>query len=201
VAERVRLRRRRRDNRLIQRRPVPPSPAPTAGRRAGGWVQRSLEWILPSENPTGVIYGAIVIGALLAAESGLHETYPEAVGSMAIAACTYWLADAYAAVLGRRLATNAPLTPRALSRALASNWAVVRGATIPLLVILVCWVLGAHQPAAVNAALWSVVASLVGFELLAGIRSRARPGELAVEVGVGVAMGIGVIALKVLLHH
>jgi CDP-diglyceride synthetase len=157
--------------------------------------------MLPSQNPTGVIYGMIVIGALLAAESGLHETYPEAVGSMVIAACTYWLADAYAAVLGRRLATNAPLTPRGLSRALVSNWAVVRGAAIPVLVILVCWVLGARQPAAVNAALWSVVASLVGFELLAGIRSRASPGELAVEVAIGVAMGIGVLALKILLHH
>jgi hypothetical protein len=157
--------------------------------------------VLPTENPTGVIYGVIVIGALMAAESGLHETYPEAVGSTVIAACTYWLADSYASVLGRRLTVQAALTPGALSRALASNWAVMRGAAIPLLVIVLGWIFGAGQQAAVNAALWSVVASLVAFELLAGIRSRATPGELALEVGAGAAMGIGVLAMKIVLHH
>jgi hypothetical protein len=156
--------------------------------------------MLPTQNPVGVIYGVIVIGALMAAEAGLHETYPEVLGSTLIAACTYWLADAYATVLGRRLSTDSPLTPRGLSRALASNWSIVRGAAIPLLVIIVSWIVGADQHAAVNAALWSVVASLIAFELLAGIRSRAGPGELALEVGAGAAMGLGVLALKIVLH-
>jgi hypothetical protein len=147
-----------------------------------------------------VIYGVIVIGALLAAESGRHETYPETLGSALIAACLYWLAHAYATVLGRRLSTGEPLTAGALLRGLGHDWALIRGAAIPLLALLIAAAAGAAQQTAVTAALWSVVASLIAFELLAAIRSRASPGELALEVGVGIAMGLGVLALRIVLH-
>jgi hypothetical protein len=49
-------------------------------------------------------------------------------------------------------------------------------------------------------ALWSVVASLVMFELLAGILSHASRTELTLEVGVGVALGVGVLVLQIVLH-
>ncbi len=42
--------------------------------------------------------------------------------------------------------------------------------------------------------------SLVGFELLAGLRANAAPRELALELGVGVAMGVAILALKIILH-
>ncbi|HYM66637.1 MAG TPA: hypothetical protein VEW68_05050, partial [Patescibacteria group bacterium] len=87
---------------------------------------------MPRENPSGVIYGMIVIGALLAAESGRHETYLDTVGSALIAAGLYWLAHAYASVLGRRLAAHERLTAGALRRALAHDWALIRGAAIPV---------------------------------------------------------------------
>jgi hypothetical protein len=147
-----------------------------------------------------VIYGMIVIGALLAAESGRHETYLDTVGSALIATGLYWLAHAYASVLGRRLATHERLTTGALRRALAHDWALVRGAAIPLLVLLLAWATGAAQDTAVTAALWSAVVALIAFELLAGIRSRASAGELALDLSVGLTMGLGVVALKVVLH-
>jgi hypothetical protein len=155
---------------------------------------------VPPENPSGIVYGVLVIGALLAAESGSHETYVDTIGSAAIAAAVYWLAHSYAAVLGRRLRMRERLTARALWRALAHDWALIRGASIPLLVLIVAWAAGAAQATAVDAALWSVVASLIGFELIAGIRSRATPGELALEIGVGGVLGLGILALKILLH-
>jgi hypothetical protein len=155
---------------------------------------------MPGENPSGVVYGVIVIGALLSAESGRHETYLDTVASAAIAAALYWLAHAYATVLGRRLRGRERLTSGSLWRALVHDWALIRGAAIPLLVLLIAWATGAAQETAVSAALWSAVASLVAFELMAGIRSRARPGELALEVGVGVVLGIGMLALRIVLH-
>jgi hypothetical protein len=158
------------------------------------------DWLVPSENPSGVVYGVIVIGALLAAESGRHEGYPDAIGSAAIAAALYWLAHAYASVLGRRLASGERLTARALARALAHDWALVRGAAIPLLALLVAWAAGAQQEAAVSAALWSAIASLVLFELIAGVRSRATPAELVLELAVGLAMGMAILVLKIILH-
>ncbi|MHB8242468.1 MAG: hypothetical protein ACYDHN_10800 [Solirubrobacteraceae bacterium] len=155
---------------------------------------------MPEENPSGVVYGTIVIGALLAAESGRHETYVETFASSAIAAVLYWLAHAYAGVLGRRLTSHERLTGSALVRALGHDWALIRGASIPLLAILIAWMCGASQQTAVTAAVWSAIASLVVFELIAGIRSHAAPGELVLEVCVGAAMGMGVLALKIVLH-
>jgi hypothetical protein len=147
-----------------------------------------------------VVYGVIVIGALLAAESGRHESYVDTVGSAVIAAGLYWLAHAYATVLGRRLTTRQRLTTRSLWQALVHDWALVRGAAVPLLVIVLAWATGAAQETAVSAALWSAAASLVAFELLAGIRSRATPSELALEIGVGLVMGLGILALRIVLH-
>ncbi|MGA2321171.1 MAG: hypothetical protein ABSG95_10600 [Solirubrobacteraceae bacterium] len=153
------------------------------------------------ENPAGVVYGVIAIGALLAAESGHHETYPDTVGSAIIAAGLYWLAHAYASFVGLRLTKHERLTARTLSRVLIHDWAIVRGAAIPLLVLLLAWGAGATQETAVTAALWCAVGSVIAFELAAGIRSQATRSELALELGVGMAMGAAIIALKVLLHR
>jgi len=155
---------------------------------------------VPAENPSGVVYGIIAIGALLAAESGRHETYLDTVGSAALAACLYWLAHAYATLLGRRLVRREVLTATTLWRALIHDWAIFRGAAVPLAALMIAWATGAAQETAVTAALWSAVAAVVAFELAAGIRSRARPAELALEVGVGLVMGVGILALKILLH-
>ncbi len=147
-----------------------------------------------------MIYGVIVIGALLAAESGRHETYLDTLASTAIAAALYWLAHAYAGVLGRRLSSHERLTTTTLLRALGHDWPLIRGAAIPLLALTISWAAGAGQQSAVTAALWSTVASLVLFELVAGLRSRATPAELVLELSVGLAMGMGILALKIVLH-
>ena len=75
-----------------------------------------------------MIYGVIAIGALLAAESGRHESYLDTVGSAAIALSLYWLAHAYARVLGHRLQTHERLSATGLGRALLQNWTIARGA-------------------------------------------------------------------------
>ncbi len=161
---------------------------------------RAVEWLVPAENPAGTVYGMIVVGALLAAESGRYESHADAVGSTLIAVGLYWLAHAYATALGQRLVTHERLTAGTLGRALLHDSAIVRGAAIPLAALLLTWALGAGREASVNAALWSTVAGLIAFELLAGVRSRATQGELALEVCVGVTMGVGILALKILLH-
>jgi hypothetical protein len=157
------------------------------------------ERIVPA-NPGGVIYGILAIGALLAAESGEHESYLDTLASAAIAAALYWVAHAYAELLGQRLAERERLGASALARALAHDWAIMRGAALPLLAIVVAWVAGASQQTAVIAALWSAIASVVAFELLAGVRAQASARELVFDAGVGAAMGLTVLALKIVLH-
>jgi hypothetical protein len=152
------------------------------------------------ENPAGAIYGIIVIAALLAAESGQHESFLDTFASAAIATALYWLAHAYSELLGGRLATRERLTVAALGRALAHDWPIVRGAALPLAVLVIAWVTGASQQTGVTAALWSAIASLVAFELIAGVRARASPRELALDAGVGAALGVAILAVKVVLH-
>lgn len=163
-------------------------------------LRRATDWLLPSSNPAGAIYGVIVIGALLAAESSRHETYLETFSSAALAAALYWLAHAYAGVLGRRLTHHERLSFPALVRALAHDWALVRGAGVPLLALAIAWALGASQEDAVTTALWSAIGSLVALELLAGARAHATRGELVVDAAVGLAMGTAILLLKIILH-
>ena len=165
-----------------------------------GYAERLAGWIVPQRNPAGAIYGLITIGALLAAESGLRDTYPETVGSAAIAVVLYWFAHSYSDVLGLRLAERQPFSWGELWRTFGRDWAIARGSSMPLLALVVAWAAGASQATAVTAAVWVVVASLIAFELAAGILSRAKPRELVLEVLVGATMGLAILALRALLH-
>jgi hypothetical protein len=156
--------------------------------------------LVPAGNAAGVVYGVITVGALMAAESGRHETYVDTVASALVATLLYWLAHAYADLLGRRLATGEALTMRALARALAHDWAIVRGAAIPILALLIAWAVGAGQESGVTAALRTAVVTVVVFELLAGIRAKSSPAELLLKACVGVTMGIAILAVKGILR-
>lgn len=156
--------------------------------------------LIGAENPSGAIYGLIVIGALMAAESGRHESWLDTLLSAAIAALLYWVAHGYANALGARLAGRERLTPRVLVRSLRRDLSLVRGAAVPLVALVVAGAAGAAQEAAVSVAIWSAAISLAAFELLAGIRSGASRSELALETAVGAAMGVAVLLLRIVLH-
>jgi hypothetical protein len=185
---------------ISQAAPPDATPRPRPAHRQA-WIRRGLDALAPGENPARVVYGVVMIGALLAAESGLHESFLDTLGSALIAVGIYWFAHAYSETLGRRLTTPGRLTTGALWRALRYEWAIVEGAAVPLLVLAVAWATGASQDTAVTAALWSAVGCVIIFELLAGIRSEATLAELALDVGVGVVMGLAILALKIVLHH
>lgn len=164
------------------------------------WSYRIAGWIVPERYPAGVVYGLITVGALLAAESGLKDTYPETIGSMAVAMTLYWFAHAYADVLGLRLSEQRRVSWAELWHMFVQDWSIVRGAGLPLMAVLVAWAAGASQAEAVTAGVWAVVASLIAFELAAGVRSKAKPIELAFDVSAGTALGLGILVLRVLLH-
>src|SRR6185312_1297282 len=103
----------------------------------GRWLYRAAGWIAPERNPAGVVYGLIAVGALLAAESGLKESYPETVGSTAIAVTLYWFAHSYADVLGLRLLEQRRVSFAELRETFIQDWSIARGAGVPLLAILV----------------------------------------------------------------
>jgi hypothetical protein len=122
------------------------------------------------------------------------------IGSTALALGIFWLAHSYSTILGRRLSHQEHLTVGALARALGHEWSIVRGASIPLFTLLIAWAVGASETTGVDAAVWAAIASLIAFELLAGLRAGSTPREFALEGGVGVAMGLAILALKSLAH-
>lgn len=155
---------------------------------------------MPEENPGGVIYGLIVIGALLAAESYSHRTYPEVLGSLALTIVVYWVAHAYSTALGHRLRVGGSLTLRSLIAGLLHDRSVLVGAIAPLLALLFCLAGGVRIGAALTAAVWSVVASLLALEVLAGVRAKAAAREMLLDAFVGAALGVAVLGMRLLLH-
>jgi hypothetical protein len=163
-------------------------------------IHLSNEWLLPSDNAAGVVYGVITVGALMAAESANHESYLDTLASAVFATILYWLAHAYADLLGSRLEGSERLTPAGLGRALIHDLAIVRGAAIPLLALVIAWLVGASQQAGVTAALRTAIVAVVFFELIAGVRAKSGPGELLLKAAVGVTMGLAILAVKGVVH-
>jgi hypothetical protein len=152
-----------------------------------------------AENAGGIVYGAILVGALLAAESGHPETYKEAVASGLTGAAVFWLLHAYASALGRRVANQERLTARVLMQSLGEEWAIIPGAAIPLLVLVIAGLTGSNLENAVNVAIWTSVASIVVLEIGAGINAGARGTELLFDAAIGAVLGASILALKAIL--
>ena len=146
------------------------------------------------------MYGTITIGALLAAESAKRETYAATVGAVAIALVLYWLAHAYSEFTAHRLAHKQPLTLKGLARTLIEGLTIVVGAGIPLLVVLICWVAGARLSTAVAAAIWASAATIMLWEVVAGVRAELSAQALVAQAAVGALLGLLVIALELVLH-
>jgi hypothetical protein len=156
--------------------------------------------LVPKENLADAIYGLILGGALMAAESALPESHLDVVGSVAITLSVYWLADAYAFALSRRVESGKRLSLRSLREGLAHTVSVVQGAIVPELALLIGWVVGASSRASLSAAVWSTVIALIALELLAGVRAKAGAVELVLDCCVGAGIGASVLLLRALLH-
>jgi hypothetical protein len=170
--------------------------------RGGRWavLVRFAELLLSTkENSAGPIYGMITCGSLLAAESVAHESLLDVAGATLVALVLYGLAHAYSLTLGARLDEGVALTPAAFARQLANSWAVVRGAFVPLLVLLLCAAAGSSEDQAVLVALLSTSVLLVVVEISVGVRSELTPKELVLPVTVSAVLGVGILALRVIL--
>ena len=166
----------------------------------GGLASAILKWLEPEDNPSGVIYGTIAVGAVLAAESTRRETFADTIEATVIILGLYWLAHTYATVVGDRLKTRGSLSVRRLWRALLHEGSIVKGAAIPIAVLGVLWGAGVSLQTGVTAALWSSAVALVGFEIIATVRSRVTGAQRFLQIAVGALLGAGVLLVRVVLH-
>ena len=112
----------------------------------------------------------------------------------------YWLAHAYSALTADRLAQNEPLSVRSLRRSLRHESAIIVGAGIPLVVLIVYWVTDARLADAVNAAIWTSAGMIVIIEVVAGLRARLSGRDLVAQAALGTLFGLLVISLRLVLH-
>jgi hypothetical protein len=148
----------------------------------------------------GAVYGAVMIGVLLAAEDARHEGYPATLEAAVVVLLLYWLANLYAHALGIRLERREPLNRRLLWRSCLHELPTVEGALVPVLVLLITWAVGVSVASGVNAALWAAVAVIVVLEVVAGWRAKHGGRELWLEIGIGALMGLTLVGLKLILH-
>jgi hypothetical protein len=159
-----------------------------------------MRWLEPEDNPSAVVYGTIAVGLVVAAENPEVETFPRVAASCAAAIVLYWAAHAYADVLGKRFASRRPLVFADLPGSLRHEWSIVKGAAAPLVVLLLAWAAGVTLRVAVWAALWTAVAALSLFEVVAAARANLRGLQLAGSAVLGTTLGAALIAVKLLLE-
>ena len=159
-----------------------------------------VRWIEPEDNPSGVVYGTIAVGAVLAAESTRRESFADTVVATLIVLALYWVAHTYATVVGRRLTTRQALSARGWWEAFVHEGAIVKGAAIPIAVLGALWAAGVSLDTAVVAALWASALVLTLFEVVATARSHATGAQRALHVLVGVAMGGSILLVRAVLH-
>jgi hypothetical protein len=152
------------------------------------------------ENPAGLVYGTVLIATLLSAEYARSETYLTTVGAVLIALSLYWLALAYAEFTGSRLKEGEYFTPAAFGRAASHEKSVLVGAAGPLAVIVACWIFGVSLGSALEIGVYTAAGMIVLFELLIGYWSEARGWDIVGHTIVGVALGLLIITLRVVLH-
>jgi hypothetical protein len=151
-------------------------------------------------NPGGLVYGTILIAALLSAESAKVETYVETLAGVALTEIIYWLALSYSEFAGHRVDEGQPFTIKGFWRSARHELAVSEGALVPLLVLIGCWIADVKLHNGIRLAIWASAGVIVAAEVVIGIRADQHGRELAVSAALGVVFGLLVISLRLILH-
>ena len=165
-------------------------------------VRRALGWLaeVTLDNAGGAVYGAVMLGVLLAAEDPVDVGYTDTIGAALVVLALYWLTHLYTYTLGTRLRTGEPLNTRVFWRSCLHELPVLEGALLPLVVLLLSWAAGASVSTGVTIATWTAAIAIVVLEFIAGWRSRLGLERLWLQAVMGTLIGFAIIALKLLLH-
>jgi len=161
---------------------------------------RAFLYVLdPSNNPSSVVYGLVTVGAVIAAESARATDAAREIAATVVVIALYWCAHSYSVLLGRRLDQGVHISWSEAGRALTKEWAIMRGASIPVIGMLIAWALGHPIDVVEWTGLITVVVLLVLFEVAAGLRSKLGTGGIILQACLGIAIGCGIIAVRGLL--
>jgi hypothetical protein len=170
-------------------------------RRMTGRLSRTAGRLLTiaMNNAGEAVYGAVMVGVLLAAENAPHVGYAATFEAAVIVLAIYLLTRLYTHSLGDRLRAREPLNAALVWHSCVHELPVLEGALIPVLALILAWAVGAPVTSGASAALWAAAASIVVLEVAAGWRSRGQHG-FVLQAGAGATLGLALIALKLVLY-
>jgi len=151
-------------------------------------------------NASGLLYGAVVTGAVMALASGSEDNAVTVGRSVIEVLLVFWGAHVYTRVIADRLLEpNAGFGER-LREALGHELALLEGGMPALVAFVVATIAGASTETASNLALGVTVVMLGSAGYVIGRASGAAGRSLVLEVAAAAGLGLLVIALKVAVH-
>jgi len=162
-------------------------------------VQTIVGWIVPTQDASGVIYGTLVTaGTILAASENAQDVREVAI-TVLVTLVLYWIAHAYAEVIGKSSRATPSLT--AAGRELVAESRMVGACVLPLAVLLVVDWLWTGFQLATTIALWTTVGLLFGWGVLAARQAGLSGGSAVVSGLLYTLLGLVIIALRLILVH
>ena len=150
--------------------------------------------------PGPFVYGALIVGAVLDAESQKQETFVETIAGVSITIILLWLAHGYAQIIGHRLAKGEHLSLKLVGDKMSHEFAILTGAALPLVVVLIWWATGAKLDSALSAGVWTAAITIIAANVIAGVRAKLSGADLVFQTSIGAFLGLGILALKLIYH-
>lgn len=163
-------------------------------------AERRLAWSWVLSSMGARVLGLLTVSVLLAAEDPNAETYGSTIGAVVLALVVYWLAHSYADFASWRIERGERLTVPGLVRQMRHELQFLLGAALPVVAIVMCWAAGVSLNLGIKVALWTDAALIVVIEIIAGVRAHLAPREMVIQTLLGAALGLLVLALRLVLH-
>ncbi len=156
-------------------------------------------WMDAEHNPDSAVYGLITVGAVIATESAHAGSAWREVLAVTVVLILYWIAHAYSTFLGRRFTEGAPLGLSNAAETAYHEFAVFRGAGLPIIAMAVAALFGAGSEVVDAAGLVTTVVVLLVFELAAGLRTHLTGLGLVGQLAIGVGFGVAIVSVRSIL--
>ncbi|MFE2535645.1 hypothetical protein [Streptomyces sp. NPDC059371] len=149
----------------------------------------------------GAIYGSI-LAASVVATAGTTGEFPrlQAVVLLVVTGLVFWATHVYAQIAGERI-VGQRWSLRQIRRIGTHEWSIVEAATLPAVAIA----LSALLDMSVSTGLWIALGIAVGQQVmwacLGAVRAGASRGLVVAEGFVNLALGLIIVAAKVVLKH
>jgi hypothetical protein len=150
---------------------------------------------------TASIYGTVLTIALITAYSAEDDLDPLVMAAAVLATtAVFWLAHAHADLLARRYFEGRPLQRGEIAEGLRTAFPLVQASFPPVLGLVAGGVGLLEDETSVYVALGIGVAELAGWGFATGRREQLGPVRTTALIGMNIALGLAVVALKLVIH-